>query len=225
MVAVQRIARTFILIKTPLENCNILTNRPLLETFVRNFSEKSNRRHEGPRKSRNSRFFSVPAGSTCRVSIKLRRRCDAHLALESGLRQGGNPRGKRFSPKTVIWKKRSGNDGREIFREHLAFWCKSLQSEECLQIQKHLLQIVSDARLSSSLRHLRSCGFRFCLLGSRFPDHSFGKFLGSCFTVPLFVCLVGDLSFDEKLSEFASLGFALEWHNAEYAVRNFTSAR
>ena len=50
--------------------------------------------------------------------------------------------------------------------------------------------------------------FRLDFLGAAF----WVTLSGSCFTVPLFVCLIGDLSFDEKLGEFAPLGFALEWH-------------
>jgi hypothetical protein len=40
----------------------------------------------------------------------------------------------------------------------------------------------------------------------------FGNFLGSSFSVPFLKRLIRDFAFNQKVSEFASLSLAFEWH-------------
>src|SRR5678816_4649422 len=50
------------------------------------------------------------------------------------------------------------------------------------------------------------------LSGCGLAANPFRQFPAASFAIPLFKCLVGDLSFNEKLSELASLRLALEGH-------------
>src|SRR5207248_3979584 len=62
-----------------------------------------------------------------------------------------------------------------------------------------------------SLGGLRLCG-AFRLRGDTLLLDALGQDFLARAAVPFLVRLIGDLSFDEQLSEFAPLGFALERH-------------